>query len=191
MMRDYFSNYALRLNSVISGYDWSNLESLAMAVRTAWEGRYQVFLCGNGGSAANAMHIANDLLYGVAMENVGIKVNALSSNSSVITCLANDLGYDEIYSRQLKVHGSKGDVLIVLSGSGNSPNIVKAIEQAHELGMKTFAIIGFSGGKCLQIAQSPIYFPVNDMQICEDLQLIVGHMLMQWLSANPVKTREL
>ncbi len=185
MTREFFSDYAQRLQAVISQYDWSAVGTLAAAMRAAWAEGRQVFLCGNGGSAANAMHIANDLLYGIDMKGAGIRVTALPSNSSVVTCLANDLGYDEIFSRQLKVHGSKGDLLVVLSGSGNSPNIVKALEQAHQLGMKSYAVLGYSGGKCLKIAQVPIHFPVDDMQICEDLQLIVGHMLMQWLCANP------
>ncbi|MEW6329822.1 MAG: SIS domain-containing protein [Pseudomonadota bacterium] len=185
MTHKFFTDYAQRLQAVISQYDWSAVEVLAAAMREAWTEGRQVFLCGNGGSAANAMHIANDLLYGIDMKGAGIRVTALPSNSSVVTCLANDLGYDEIFSRQLKVHGSKGDLLVVLSGSGNSPNVVKALEQAHQLGMKSFAVLGYAGGKCLRIAQVPIHFPVDDMQICEDLQLIVGHMLMQWLCANP------
>jgi D-sedoheptulose 7-phosphate isomerase len=159
-------------------------------MREAWQAGRRVFLCGNGGSAANAMHIANDLLYGIAMKGTGMRVSALPSNGSVVTCLANDLGYDEIFSRQLKVHGEAGDILIVLSGSGNSPNVVKALEQARSLRMKSFAILGYTGGKCLQLADVPIHFSVNDMQICEDLQLIVGHMLMQWLCVNPVAEQQ-
>ena len=145
----------------------------------------QVFLCGNGGSAANAMHIANDLLYGIAIGGTGIRVTALPSNTSVLTCLANDLGYDEIFSHQLRVHGTRGDVLVVLSGSGNSANVVKALAQAKDMDMQTFAILGFSGGRCLEIADTAIHFAVDDMQIVEDLQLVVGHMVMQRLRASP------
>jgi D-sedoheptulose 7-phosphate isomerase len=79
-----------------------------------------------------------------------------------------------------------GDVLIALSGSGNSPNIVKALEMGNALGMKTFAILGYSGGRCRDIARYPLHFAIDDMQVAEDLQLIVGHMCMQWLKANPV-----
>ncbi len=100
---------------------------------------------------------------------------------SVITCLANDLGYDEIYSEQLRVKARSEDVLIVLSGSGNSPNVVKALETGNALGMQTFAILGFNGGKCKELAQVPLHFPIDDMQVAEDLQLIIGHMCMQWL----------
>jgi len=180
-----FGNYADRLSRILQAQDWSPVQRLALALRHAWRNGRRVFLCGNGGSAANAIHIANDLLYGIDAKGAGIRVTALPANSSVLTCLGNDLGYDEIFSRQLKVHGEKGDVLLVLSGSGNSPNVVKAIEQAKALGMQTFAILGYSGGKCATLADVPIHFAIDDMQISEDLQLVVGHMLMQWLCANP------
>jgi D-sedoheptulose 7-phosphate isomerase len=144
-----------------------------------------VFICGNGGSAANAMHIANDLLYGIARdEGKGLRVNALPSNASVLTCLANDCGYDSIYAIQLDVQGDEGDVLIVLSGSGNSPNVLNAISVARKRGIRSYAILGFSGGKAKALADRAIHFAVDDMQISEDLQLIVGHVLMQWLHAN-------
>lgn len=186
-----FVSYAARLADVLQTYDWSKVERLAKAFHHAWRTGRRVYLCGNGGSAANAMHIANDLLYGIAADGAGIRVSALPANSSVLTCLANDLGYDEIFSRQLKVVGEKGDVLLVLSGSGNSPNVVKAIEQAKACGMQTFAVVGFSGGTCLALADVAIHFPVHDMQICEDLQLVIGHMLMQWLCAHRLATAEL
>jgi D-sedoheptulose 7-phosphate isomerase len=75
----------------------------------------------------------------------------------------------------------KGDVLIAFSGSGNSPNIVRAIEEAKKIGMTSYAVLGFSGGKCKEIADVPMHFAINDMQIAEDAQVIIGHMLMQWL----------
>ena len=75
-------------------------------------------------------------------------------------------------------------MLIVLSGSGNSQNVVKALEVGNDIGMRTFAILGYSGGKCKKLAQYPIHFEIEDMQIAEDLQLIVGHMCMQWLAEN-------
>lgn len=144
-----------------------------------------MFFCGNGGSAGNAIHLVNDFLYGIAKRpGGGLRVNALSANPTVITCLANDIGYDRIYSEQLSVLANPGDVLAVLSGSGNSLNIVAALEQAKAMKVKSYAILGFTGGCCKQLADVPIHFPVDDMQISEDLQLVVGHMLMQWLYAN-------
>jgi D-sedoheptulose 7-phosphate isomerase len=159
---------------------------LAEALRGCWTCGNTVYLCGNGGSAGNAIHLANDLLYGAGMAHgCGLKVEALSANPAVLTCLANDLGYDEIYAQQLRVKAMPGDVLIVLSGSGNSPNVVKALEVGAEKGMTTFAILGYAGGRCKNLARHAIHFAIDDIQIAEDLQLIVGHICMQWLNANP------
>ena len=116
-----------------------------------------------------------------------LRAHALSANSSILTCLANDLDYSEIYSAQLKVYGQAGDVLVVLSGSGNSPNILRALEAAKSIGMKSFAVLGYSGGKAKAMADVAVHFAVDDMQIAEDLQLVVGHMIMQWLYRNPPK----
>lgn len=180
-----FADYAGRLQKVLQGASWEGVESLARDLLACWQARKQLFLCGNGGSAGNAAHLANDFLYGVAKAyGSGLRVNALSANPSVLTCLANDCGYDQIFAMQLAVHADKGDVLIALSGSGNSPNIVKALEQARKSGVKSYAILGYSGGKAKEQADVAIHFAVDDMQIAEDLQLIVGHMLMQWLYQN-------
>lgn len=155
---------------------------LIEALKEAWRDHKVVYLCGNGGSAGNALHLANDFLYGAGKKyGGGLNVEALSANSAVLTCLGNDIGYDQIFAEQIRVKGKTGDVLIVFSGSGNSPNVVNALELANDIGMKTFAVLGYSGGRCLEIAQHPIHFEIDDMQISEDLQLIVGHMCMQWL----------
>lgn len=155
---------------------------LGEALREAWKNGRAIYLCGNGGSAGNAMHLANDLIYGVGVNNGGgLRVEALSSNTAVLTCLANDIGYDQIYAEQLRVKALPDDVLIVLSGSGNSPNVVKALEIGNAIGMKTHAILGYSGGRCKEIARYPIHFEIDDMQIAEDMQLIIGHMCVQWL----------
>ena len=156
---------------------------LANSLLDAWKLGSLIYLCGNGGSAANATHLANDFIYGAGKTNgVGLRTESLSANPSILTCLANDIGYDEVYAEQLRVKGNPDDLLIVLSGSGNSPNVVKALEVANMIGMKTFAILGFGGGRCKELVQHSIHFEVNDMQIAEDLQLIVGHICMQWLA---------
>ena len=183
--REFFGDYALRLSNILLSTDWSYVEELAHDMQRCWVNKKQVFLCGNGGSAGNAIHLANDYLYGIAKRHGGgLRVNALSANSAVLTCLGNDIGYDKIFAEQLAVQGQEDDLLIVLSGSGNSPNIVAALEQAKKSGIKSYAILGFTGGCCKSLADVAIHFPVEDMQISEDLQLVVGHMLMQWLYAN-------
>ena len=181
-MNNYIQSYRERLNYALNQEAMSLVPELGSALRKAWQEGKHVYICGNGGSAGNAVHLANDLIYGAGMRaGLGLRVEALSANSSVLTCLANDLGYEEVYAQQLRVKGQAGDVLIVLSGSGNSANVVKALEVANDLGMCTCAIVGFSGGRCKELAQISIHFLVNDMQIAEDVQLIVGHICMQWL----------
>ena len=183
--KSFFINYSRRLQASLATAEWSGVAQLAADIHECWLQKRQVFLCGNGGSAGNAIHLANDLLYGIAMRpGGGLRVNALSANPAVITCLANDIGYDKIYSEQLSVLANSGDMLVVLSGSGNSANIVAALEQAKVMKVKSYAILGFTGGRCKELVDVPIHFPIDDMQISEDLQLVVGHMLMQWLFAN-------
>jgi len=184
----HVQNYSRKLSSALSLAAMGEIPKLAQALRESWSLGSTIFLCGNGGSAGNAIHLANDFLYGAGISNGGgLKVEALTANPAILTCLANDIGYDEIFAEQIKVKANRDDVLIVLSGSGDSANIVRALEIANAKGLKTFAILGFSGGRCKRIAQYPIHFDIDDMQVAEDLQLIVGHMCMQWLCANPVR----
>jgi D-sedoheptulose 7-phosphate isomerase len=181
----FFESYSKKLQQVLESSDWSPIEELADDIQKCWNEGRRVFLCGNGGSAGNAIHLANDFIYGIAKKTGGgLKAISLSDNSAVITCLANDVGYDYIFSEQLAVQAEENDLLIVLSGSGNSSNIIHAVEQAKKMHVKSFAILGYNGGKCRGIVDVPIHFPVDDMQIAEDLQIIVGHMLMQWLYNN-------
>jgi D-sedoheptulose 7-phosphate isomerase len=177
-----FSDYSTRLNSTLQAFDWTPVERLAYDLLDCWQTGRQVFFAGNGGSGGNANHLANDFLYALSKTpGSGLRVHSLSANPSVITCLANDEGYDQVFSLQLAVLARKGDVLIALSGSGNSPNIVRALQEAKTIGMTSYAMLGFSGGKAKALSDVPIHFPVDDMQISEDAQTIVGHMLMQWL----------
>lgn len=184
-MRNLQTNYIRKLQAALASETMNLVPFLAQSLIDAWGNGCQLFICGNGGSAGNAIHLANDFLYGAGRSSgKGLKVEALSANSAVLTCLGNDLGYEHIFSEQLKVKGQKGDVLLALSGSGNSPNVIRAIEAANELGMTTFAILAYSGGGSKGITRYPIHFEVDDMQVAEDLQMIVGHMCMQWLSAR-------
>lgn len=177
-----FKDYSKRLNAALQDFDWAPVERLAYELRDCWQTGRQVFLAGNGGSAGNANHLANDFLYPLSkMPGSGLRVHSLAANPAVMSCLANDEGYDHVFALQLGVLARKGDVLVVFSGSGNSPNILKALEVAKTIGMTSYAVLGFSGGKAKEIADVPIHFSVDDMQIAEDAQMIVGHMVMQWL----------
>ena len=181
-MTNRITNYSLRLAKILESHCWDNVECLSRDMLDIWQSQRQMFICGNGGSAANAMHMANDFLYGIGNgETNGMKVEALTANSSVLTCLANDEGYEDIFSIQLKTKASAGDLLLVLSGSGDSENIVRALQVGKNIGMVTYAIVGLSGGRCVGESQNVIHFSNADMQLAEDLQLIVGHMCMQAL----------
>ena len=165
------------------------VEELAVELLTVWRQRRQVFICGNGGSAANAIHMANDFHYGIGACGPdpllpGLRVEALPANTGILTCLANDTGYENIFSKQLEVKANSGDMLIVLSGSGNSTNIVNALIKASELNMVSYAILAFNGGRSKEYADHVIHFSINDMQIAEDTQLIIGHMCMQWTNTQ-------
>ena len=185
MTEQQFKTYGRRLAEVMSAADYTRIQLLAEVFRAAWNEKKTIYLCGNGGSAGNAIHLANDFTYGAGVKRgIGLRIEALPANAAVITCLANDIGYENIFSEQLRVKANAGDVLVVFSGSGNSTNVVNALEMGNKLGMTTFAVLGYDGGKCKSLAQHPIHFAVDDMQIAEDLQLIVGHMVMQWLYEN-------
>ncbi len=184
-MPDFVQAYQCAIDQALRDHDWKNFHVLLNTLRIAWIEHRQVFLCGNGGSAANAAHLANDLLYGIDKPTGrGLRVNALSANTAVLTCLANDTAYAEIYAQQLLALASPGDVLICFSGSGNSPNILRALEQARALNLTTFAVLGYDGGQALTLADHPIHFNVHNMQVAEDLQMVVGHLAMQWLSRH-------
>ena len=186
-MMTYINNYISTLKSALSEDAFNLVPILCDSIYKSWADGSSIYICGNGGSAANANHIANDFLYGAGMSNgLGLRIESLSANQAVITCLANDIGYDKIYSEQLRVKGKSGDVLIVLSGSGNSSNILSALEVGNSLGMRTFALLGYDGGKALKLAQHPLHFKVDNMQICEDLQLIAAHMCMTCLRDQKV-----
>ena len=183
--QSFSKDYLSRLKTALDLIPAEPLEALAHALMTAWQNRKQVFIFGNGGSAGNAIHLANDFLYGISKQlGHALRVSALTANPAVITCLANDEGYDGIFFRQLAVLAEPGDVAIAFSGSGNSPNILRALEHCTANNIESFAVLGYSGGKAKGLASHAIHVPVDDMQISEDLQLVVGHMMMQWLYAH-------
>lgn len=194
---NYFENsfstfvnaYLNRLNKCFDGPTLEKIEFLAVSLRNAWKNGNQVFLCGNGGSAGNAIHIANDFIYGAGACGgmpvlPGLRVEALTANPAVMSCLANDTGFENVFSHQIEVKGKQDDILIVLSGSGNSPNVVNALKKARDKGLISHSILAFNGGLCKGLSDNPIHVPIDDMQIAEDLQLIIGHLCMQWLSSN-------
>ena len=173
--KDYFKSIHVTWDKV----DWAKVQILSNDLFDAWKSGAKVFTCGNGGSASNANHLANDFLYGISPEDgKGLKVHALTANIAVNTCLANDRGYENIFSNQLSALADTNDILIVFSGSGNSPNVVEALRKANAVGLKTHAILGFDGGKCKELAGNAIHIPIDNMQVAEDFQMMIGHIIM-------------
>jgi D-sedoheptulose 7-phosphate isomerase len=178
----HFEDYAAKLRDLLANQDWSGAIKLADELADCWKTRRQVFLIGNGGAGASALHLANDFLYPVSKrKGSGLRVQSLLGNAAALACIANDEGYDQIFAYQLATQAAAGDVLIAISGSGNSPNIVEALKEAKTLGMRSYAIVGYSGGLAKDLADVTIHFDCHDMQLTEDAQMIVGHMILQHL----------
>ncbi len=181
MLDTIISAYRCDLVCSLDKLDASLLKKLVDAAYNAIQSGNKIYLCGNGGSAANAIHICNDLVYGANPKH-GVNAEALTANSAVLTCLGNDIGYDNIFSHQIKAKACAGDLLIVFSGSGNSANIIEALKQAAEQKVLTCAVLGFDGGKAKTLADIVLHIDINDMQIAEDMQVVIGHILMKALN---------
>jgi D-sedoheptulose 7-phosphate isomerase len=181
-LKGHFVAYSERLSGALARFDWTPVEALTADLLECWKTGNQVFFCGNGDSAGNANHVANDFMYPVSKRlGSGIRAHSLSENPAVLTCLGNDEGYDNIYAFQLATVAREGDILVVFSGSGNSANILRVLEEAKRRGVKTYAVLGYSGGTAKTLADVPIHFEIDDMQIAEDTQTIICHMIVQWL----------
>lgn len=145
------------------------------------EGRY-VFLAGNGGSAATASHMANDLLKGVAKDGRrGARAVALSDSVPLITAIANDEDYSEVFAGQLAALGQPGDLLIVLSASGNSPNVLRAVSLAREMRMRTIGLVGMGGGKVAKMCDVAVIVPSDDYGPVEDAHMVFNHLISSYL----------
>ncbi len=142
-----------------------------------------IFFIGNGGSAATASHFANDLAFGTREYNKPFRVVSLTDNVPVMTALGNDEGYEEIFKKQLQIYGKEDDILVAISASGNSPNLVRAFEYASVTKIKTIAIIGFDGGKLKKIADQVIHIPTEKGEYgpAEDIHLIIDHLVGAYL----------
>ena len=142
-----------------------------------------IFFIGNGGSAATASHFANDLAFGTNDYKNPFKVMSITDNVPVMTAIGNDYGYDEIFIRQLKVYSKKNDVLVGISASGNSENLINSFMYASSIGMETVGITGFDGGKLKKIANISVHFPTNQKEYgpAEDMHMILDHLIGAYL----------
>ena len=170
-------------------------------IKSTFEDGKKIITCGNGGSASTASHYITDWN---KMVNLSTKKKfrgvSLCDNIGLITAYGNDLSYDDVFSGQLHAIMDEGDLLIAVSGSGNSPNVLKAIQAAKDLGGKTLGVVGYDGGALMKMCDHNVWVQSFDMQLCEDTHLMFGHMVMKTLcnceiipirESNTVITHEL
>ncbi len=179
------SEYLRRCAAEFEKLDTSAIEGLARDIHSAWEDGRFVFICGNGGSGSNASHFCEDLgkssldrkdFLNDKMKR--LKVLSLTDNTPYILAWGNDEGFDRVFVEQLKNFASPGDLLIAISGSGNSPNILNAVEWANAKGLKTWGITGYSGGKLQKLGHANLHVPLDDMGMVESIHMLAFHWVL-------------
>lgn len=157
----------------------STILEVAGEIVRAFKNDKKVLLCGNGGSAADAQHIAAELSGKFYLDREPLFAEALHVNTSYLTAVANDYSYDEVFSRLVKAKGRKGDILIGISTSGNSTNVIKAIEVANEIGMITVGMTGKPGGKMRNLCKYLINVPSTDTSRIQEAHIMIGHIICE------------
>ena len=157
----------------------NRIKKAAKIIINAYKRKNKVLLCGNGGSAADAQHIAAELSGRFYFDRKPLNAEALHVNTSYITAVSNDYSYDIVFERLVKAKGKKGDVLIGISTSGNSKNVINAIKKADDLGMKTVSLTGRSGGKMKKISELTLNIPSEDTPRIQEAHILVGHIICE------------
>jgi len=179
-MKDNIKAYFEREQEVINNLNFEEIADAVQAIKEAYERETTIYVFGNGGSAATASHFVCDFNKGISSEACKkFNLICLSDNTPIVTAIANDISYDDIFVLQLKEILKKDDLIIAISGSGNSKNIIKAVEYAKEIGAEVVGLTGYSGGKLKELADYSMHVPVDDMQITEDIHMIFDHMMMK------------
>lgn len=179
----FAESYLKHIHAVLSRIDTGEIAGFIAALLDARERDATIFFIGNGGSASTASHFANDLTIGVNDYDKPFKVMSLTDNVAVMSAIGNDFGYEEIFVRQLRVLARKGDVLVAISASGNSPNLLKAFEFAKTAGVKTVALTSFDGGKMKGMADLGVHVPTAPKEYgpAEDAHLVLDHLTAAYL----------
>lgn len=162
----------------------NTVAEVAAAMTEAFKAGKKVLFCGNGGSAADAQHLAAEFSGRFYYDRPPLYSEALHVNSSYVTAVGNDYSYDVIYSRMIEAMGKEGDVLVGISTSGNSPNVVKALEAANKLGMITVGMTGETGGKMKEVSNFLINIPSKDTPRIQECHILLGHILCQLVEEN-------
>ena len=170
--------YIGRLRKAFDSLDKGQIDDVINVLLKAYEKENNVFIFGNGGSASTASHCVCDFNKGVSAElDKKFRFVCLNDNTATVMAIANDCGYENIFSMQLEGKLKKGDVVFAISGSGNSKNIIKAVEYAKQQGNEIISLTGYDGGKLLKLSDHPIHVDINDMQVAEDVHMMICHMI--------------
>ena len=179
------ADYVTRLQAELARVDQDEIRQMADLIFEAWENDKFVYIFGNGGSGTTATHMSEDLGKSSLREKdlhdetkKRLKVMSLTDNLGWIMAVGNDLAYDQIFVQQLMNYGRAGDVVLAISGSGNSPNVLNAVDWANRHGLKTFGLTGYSGGKLRTMAQAGLHVPLTDMGMVESIHLCVFHWVL-------------
>jgi D-sedoheptulose 7-phosphate isomerase len=184
-MRTHITSYLGRLQAAIDELPLERLETMGEILYRAYRNERQVFTVGNGGSASTASHMAADLGKNTIRPNMRrFRILSLNDNAAIVTALANDLGYENVFSEQLINLIRPGDLLIAVSASGNSPNVLNAMRYAREQCAEVIGVLGFDGGTAAEIADVAIVVPSYDYGVVEDLHLIINHILVDYFKAR-------
>lgn len=182
MSIEFSSAYLNNLKEVLDSFPHDRFREIVQALLSAYHDERQIFIMGNGGSGTTASHFVCDINKGSCFEfEKKFKVMCLNDNMPSVLAYANDLSYDSIFVEQLKNFLQPGDLVIGISGSGNSENVLRAVSYAKSKRGQTIGLSGFDGGKLAQLVDIPFVVSVNDMQKVEDVHMIVVHMMMQYL----------
>lgn len=174
----FTQDYKTELLKTIESIDLSRVDQAIEWFREAREQGRQIFTCGNGGSASTASHIACDIVKGASFQREKrFRLMALTDSLPTLTAYSNDVGYEVVFVEQLRNFARPGDVVLAISGSGNSPNVLRAVEYANSIGCRTIALTGRDGGALGRIAQLNIQAPVPHMGRIEDAHMIICHMI--------------
>jgi D-sedoheptulose 7-phosphate isomerase len=155
----------------------AQIQSIAQTLIQALKDHKTIFWCGNGGSASDSQHLAGELIGRFVGDRKPLKSISLTTGGAEGSCIANDFGYEHIFSRQVEGLGSKGDVLIGITTSGNSQNVLNAYKTANEIGMKTIGLLGKGGGKAASLVQQSIIVPSNTTARIQEMHILIGHIL--------------
>jgi D-sedoheptulose 7-phosphate isomerase len=178
----FASRYLAKVSGILQSLPITQIAKALAMVETAMREGRTVFIAGNGGSAATASHMANDLLKTVAKKHGrSVRVIALSDNVPLLTAIANDEDFLEVFSSQLRPLARVGDLLIVISGSGNSPNILRALAVAKEMGVRSIGFLGMDGGKACKAVDVDIVVPSDDYGPIEDAHIVLNHLITEYL----------